>query len=223
MNDRPNADDAARTLFEWLALRDTAPATPCDAVIGFGHFDLNIPRRCAELQRSGAAKNVIFTGGIGAGSADLGEPEADAFFAVLTGEVPPLRDARVIVENRSTNTAENIGLTRALLERDHPELAFGQGIRSVLLVANPCRQRRVWLTWRQMLPDIPACNAPPLTDYEEQARLYAGKRQDIARQVLGEFERIRDYPDRGWIAPSTIPPQISTAAVLLAGALSAEP
>ena len=80
--------DSCRVVFNWLSLREAAPDCACDAVIGFGHFDLNIPRHCAELRTRGAARTMIFTGGIGAGTADLGRPEADAFKAVLDREYP---------------------------------------------------------------------------------------------------------------------------------------
>jgi hypothetical protein len=209
------AEDAAHTLFHWLAVEDTPPAEPCDAVIGFGHFDLAIPRRCAELVNAGRAARLIFTGGIGAGTADLGMPEADASLAALAEEHPDLAE-NAVVENRSTNTGENIRFTHELLLRAHPALAFGHGIRSVLLVATPCRQRRVWLTWRELFPDIPASNAPAPARYDSLAALYASKGEDIRRQMLGEYQRLRDYPAKGWIVGEPIPAAIHAAAGIIA-------
>lgn len=191
-------------LHDWLAMRDAAPPTPVDAVIGFGHFDLAIPRHCVELVKAGRARHVIFTGGIGAGTADLGMAEAEAFRGVLMEEHPELA-AQVICESRSTNTAENIRFTRELLTAQHPQIAFGSGIRSVMLVATPCRQRRVFQTWRKVMPDIPAVNAPPSHALDALAALYASKGEDILQQILGEYERLRDYPTRGWITDEPIP------------------
>ena len=202
---------ARRTLFDWLALRDPQPLTPCDAVIGFGHFDLAIPQHCAGLVKAGKAKHLIFTGGIGAGTADLGMAEADAFVATLAKAHPDLA-AQALCENRSTNTADNIRFTRDLLLAKHAQLALGRGIRSVLLVATPCRQRRVFLTWRKLLPDIPAVNAPPPHTFEALAALYAGKGGDILRQMLGEYQRLRDYPAQGWITDEPIPDRVHAAA-----------
>lgn len=210
---------AEETLFHWLAFRDPHTTVRYDAVIGFGHFDLSIPRQCGELVRQGAARRVIFTGGIGAGTADLGKPEADAFVAELAQDHPDLaREA--LIENRSTNTGENIGFTRELLQSLDPSLPLGEAIRGVLLVATPCRQRRVWLTWQKLVPEVAAWNAPPLTDYESLAALYASKGEDIRRQLLGEFERIRDYPSRGWIADGEIPEDIAESAQIVADAVA---
>lgn len=204
---------AEQTLFHWLALRDPPPKIRYDAVVGFGHFDLAIPRRCAELVREGSAQHIIFTGGVGAGTADLGRPEADAFAAELAKSHPDLA-TQAILENRSTNTGDNIRFTRELLEARG--LQLGAAIKGVILVATPCRQRRVWLTWLKLVPEVAAWNAPPLTDYESLRGLYAGKGEDIRQQLVGEYERIRDYPSRGWIEDGEIPPAVHEAAQILA-------
>ena len=206
---------AEQTLFNWVAVRDPLPTSAVDAVIGFGHFDLSIPRRCAELVRQGAARRIVFTGGIGAGTADLGGPEADAFAAELAKDHPDLA-RNAVVENRSTNTGDNIRFTSDLLRSLDPPLSFGEAIKSVLLVATPCRQRRVWLTWQKLVPEVAVWNAPPRADYESLRALYATKKEDIRLQLVGEYERIRDYPARGWIAEDQIPPTIHEAARVLA-------
>ncbi|QDT54717.1 hypothetical protein Pan44_27520 [Caulifigura coniformis] len=209
---------AERTLFDWLALRDPLPTSPCDAVIGFGHFDLAIPWHCAGLVRRGAAIRMIFTGGIGAGTADLGGPEADSFAAELAIQHPDLAQ-QVVIENRSTNTAENIRFTREILSHCNPPLALGAAIRSVLLVATPCRMRRVALTWRKLAPETPAWSSPPDTGYEALSTLYASKGESIRDQLIGEFDRIRDYPLRGWIAQIEIPPSIEECANIIRNSL----
>jgi hypothetical protein len=210
-----DASTATQTLFDWLALRDPHPGIRFDAVIGFGHFDLSIPRRCAELVREGCTRQIIFTGGIGAGTADLGCPEADAFLEELARDHPDLA-RQAIIENRSTNTGDNIRFTQELLRSIDPAQPLGEGIRGVILVATPCRQRRVCLTWQKLVPEVAAWNAPPLTDYETLRSLYASKGEDIRRQLVGEYERIRDYPSRGWIAEDDIPQNIHEAARILA-------
>ena len=115
----------ALRVFNYLAETDELPAAACDAVLGFGVFDLKLPRFCGELYRSGRAKRIIFTGGVGAGSADLGQPEADAWHAELLKTHPCIPRDHIILENRSTNTGENVRFTAELLAQKHPRLAFG--------------------------------------------------------------------------------------------------
>ena len=47
-------------------------------------------------------------------------------------------------------------------------------------------------------------NAPPLPTFEALAALYASMGEDILRQMLGEHQRLRDYPAKGWITDEPI-------------------
>ncbi|MBI5769383.1 MAG: YdcF family protein [Verrucomicrobia bacterium] len=211
----PEQRTAAELLLEWLAPADALDGGQ-DAVIGFGHFDLRIAARCAELWAAGQVARVIFTGGVGAGTADLGQPEADAFLAHVGRLHPGLPRERIVVENRSTNTGENIRFTLELLARE----PAGRELRRVVLVANPSRQRRVMQTWRRLAPEIVAQAAPPATTLEEERRLFAAHGQDLLAQLAGEVERLRTYPERGWIEPIAVPDTVRRAAELCRVAVS---
>lgn len=197
---------AHRPLPEWM---------DADAVIGFGHFDLRIARRCADLRSAGRARLIVLTGGIGAGTADLGMPEADAFAAEIARSRPGVAGSAIIRENQSTNTSENIRFTADLLLRRHPQGAFGRGLHSAILVATPARMRRVWLTFRELVPEVEAWCMPPESDYATDERLYRTKGQDLVTTLLGELDRLVLYPDRGWIVREEIPPHVTAAATRL--------
>ena len=203
--------DSARQVFDYLAATDVLAAIACDAVIGFGVFDLKLARLCGELYVSGRVARIIFTGGIGAGSADLGQPEADAWYAELRQAHPKIPREHVILENRSTNTAENIRFTAKLLERHHPALSFGRGIKTVIAVASPSRLRRVRLTLMQMQPDLRILGRHTGSSFEAEHALYASKGIDFVAHLVGELDRIVDYAARGWISPEPLPPPIAAA------------
>lgn len=208
--------DAARAVLEYLAETPPPPTTPFDAVIGFGVFDLRLPRLCGDLYAQGLARRIIFTGGVGAGTGDLGGPEADVWQQALTESHPQIPAEDVIVENRSTNTAENITFTAELLRQSHPRLAFGTGITNVLAVSSPSRLRRVRLTLAKLQPrlDVVGC-LPPFTLEREQA-LYQQQGLDYLSHLAGEVDRIVVYGQRGWIAQEAVPAEIAAAAALLA-------
>jgi uncharacterized SAM-binding protein YcdF (DUF218 family) len=193
--------------------RGDAPAT--DAIIGFGVFDLNLPRFCGDLFMAGVAPMIIFTGGIGAGTGDLGGPEADAWRAALRTSHPTVPDRNVILENRSANTAENIQFTATLLARDYPDLAFGAGIRRVTIVASPSRLRRVALTLKQLQPQLRVIRRLPSVDFALERELYERNGVNYLAHLCGELDRIIEYPNRGWIAAEPLPPAISAAHAVL--------
>jgi hypothetical protein len=192
-------------------------AEPYDAVIGFGMFDLSLPGFCGDLYASGHARRIIFTGGIGAGTGDLGGPEADVWRRTLAQSHPSIGDDAVIVENRSTNTGENVAFTAALLERLHPTLTFGAGLRRVVVVASPTRLRRVWLTLRQQQPQVVVARQRPQTTWQDDAALYAAQGIDYRGHLVGELERIVAYPGRGWIRAEPLPASVQVAHDILRG------
>lgn len=215
MNDKTQA--AARAAFAYLAACDPLPAGPVDAIIGFGMFDLSLPVFCGELYAQGRVRRIVFTGGIGAGTGSLGQPEADAWRDALLRAYPDLPRERLITENRSTNTAENIDFTAALLARDFPEFSFGRGLRTALVVTSPSRLRRVKLTLQHLQPELRVTRClPPATNFDREAALYANQGQDYIAHLAGELDRIVAYPARGWIAAEPLPPEITTAHATLA-------
>jgi hypothetical protein len=198
-------------VFNYLAETDALPTETCDAVLGFGVFDLKLPRYCGALYATGRAKRIIFTGGVGAGSADLGQPEADAWCAALLTAYPQIPRDHIILENRSTNTGENVRFTTELLARKHPELSLGCGIKTVIVVAAPSRLRRVRLTLQHLYPQLHILGRHPSTSYAEEHALYAGTGIDLVAHLAGELDRIVDYAARGWILPEPLPPPIAAA------------
>jgi len=199
----------ARVLFGFLYLRDPE-IVAADAVIGFGHFDLKIPRRCLELHRSGLAPLIVFSGGMGAGTADLGQPEARAFLDEVRAQ-GGVDEGAVVFEDRSTNTGENVEATTRLLKDEGRPFGSDGGIHTALIVANAYRQRRVDLTCRLHHPGVRWINAPPATSFDEEIAMYADKGQDLVPFLSGEMQRLRDYPARGFCLPADIPPEVLAA------------
>jgi uncharacterized SAM-binding protein YcdF (DUF218 family) len=202
---------AAELVFRYLAATDPLPAAPADAVLGFGMFDLKLARFCGELYVRGLARRIVFMGGLGAGTGDLGMPEADAWRAELRRAHPHIPPQDVITENRSTNTAENVAFTAALLAREHPALAFGGGLQTALVVASPSRLRRAALTLRHLQPDVRIFRQLPRVSFDEEQALYARNGIDYLVHLAGELDRIVRYPALGWIAAEPLPSAIAEA------------
>ena len=202
---------AAELVFRYLAATDPLPSAPANVVLGFGMFDLKLPRFCGELYARGLARRIVFMGGIGAGTGDLGMPEADAWRSELRRAHPHIPPRDIITENRSTNTAENVAFTAALLAREHPELVFGGGIRTALVVASPSRLRRAGLTLRHLQPTIRIFRQLPGVSFGEEQALYAANGIDFVAHLVGELDRIARYPALGWIAAEPLPPAIAKA------------
>ena len=200
------SSSAAPVIYDYLSNASFPLPPSSDAIIGFGHFDLRIARHCGKLWTAGLAPRIIFTGGIGAGSADLSEPEADAFARVLRSEFPQIPPSSVLIENQSTNTGENITFL------SQKAAAAGWGLNRVILVATPFRQRRVTLTWQAQGPvGSTAYAAPPPSTLATDVALFATKNENLINQLPGEIDRLQTYATRGWIATEPLPQAIMAA------------
>lgn len=216
----PEVRDAAERTLRYLAETDAMPTAPADAVIGFGVFDLALPRYCADLYVRGLARRIVFTGGIGAGTGNLGGPEAEIWRAEVRRSHPEIPDHVFVLENRSTNTSENIAFTAALLARGHAGFSFGRGLRNTLIVASPSRMRRVQLSMRKQQPDVGVTRLLPRVDLDAEYALYTRQGVDYLGHLVGELDRIATYPARGWIASEVLPTEIVAAGDVLRAALA---
>ena len=206
-NHTSNQLNLAKDIFDYLNL-SSKTIQPAGVIIGFGHFDLKIPHRCGALFEQGLAEHIIFTGGIGSGTADLGKPEAQAFADTLSVAHPAIPNSALLIEDKSTNTSENIQFTAKKLEQQWPNFTFGKEIKQAILVSNAYRQRRVWLTCKRNLPNITFFNAPPKTTFEQELDMFSNKGFDFVDLLVGEIDRIIAYGEKGYLAIEEIPPKI---------------
>lgn len=194
-------------LYQFLNKKDALQKA--DVIIGFGHFDMNIPKRCCELYLDGMGRKIVFTGGVGAGSADFKNAEAIEFFHYAQKFFPQIPPEDIIIEDKSTHTGENVRFSMQILKEKLPGFDFETGIQSAILVATPARQYRVYLTVKQHLPHIDLINLPPELSYDDNVLNFHDKAEDFNKQLTGEIYRLIEYPVKGLCAPVIIPANIT--------------
>ncbi len=200
----------AQVVFDYLSIRSEG-LDRADIVLGFGHFDPKIPARCCELYHQGYASRILFTGGIGAGTADLEQPEALYFRDEIRRRCPDIPEDAILVEVESTHTGENVRYSLVRLRESGWAYDRSSGLRQVILVANAYRQRRVWLTWRRHAPNVLAYNAPPPTSFGAEQMLFVKKDQDLIALLVGEVDRIVRYGSLGYIVQVEVPEPVLEA------------
>jgi uncharacterized SAM-binding protein YcdF (DUF218 family) len=207
---------AISVAFDYLSETDAPSDRQADAVIGFGTFDVMLASFCGELYAQQRARRIVFTGGVGSGTADLGMPEADAWRKQLARTHPGIPPGNITTENRSTNTAENIAFTAELLMRNNQVFNFERGLKHALIVASPSRLRRVKLTLQRLQPNLRTTrHLPSYANFEHEAALYEAKGIDYLAHLIGELDRLVAYPARGWIAAEVLPKRIAAAHAIL--------
>ena len=172
-----------------------------DVIVGFGNFNTNIARRAAELYRQGLAPKVLFTGGLGRNTEGLlPEPEAVRFAKVAVDCGVPAED--ILIEDKSTNTKENIEFTRQLLE----EKGIPHG--RILGVHQPFMERRIRAAMGVYWPELNfSVTSPQVTipEYLEDAKLQGITEDASVSVIVGDFQRMDLYAKKGYQLPQDIP------------------
>ena len=129
------------------------------------------------------------------------------FLRNYAGNSPNIPREHIILEDRSTNTSENIQYTLLLL-KSNPPILPAENIKKLIITANAYRQRRVWLTCRKVMKNVELINSPPLTDFEIEMEMYQLAGEDLCIHIKNEIDRIKSYPAKGYIEYSNIPDDI---------------
>ena len=188
-----------QVLWDYLCL--SQPPRKADCIVGFGNFNTNIARRAAQLYLEGYAPKVLFTGGLGRNTEGLlPEPEAVRFARVAMECGVPAED--ILIEDKSTNTKENIEFTRTLLE----EAGIPHG--HILGVHQPFMERRIWAAMGVYWPELNFSVTSPQVSIPEY--LADAKKQGISENasisvIVGDFQRMDLYAKKGYQLPQEIP------------------
>lgn len=194
-------DRDARIVWDYHHVGHTLARADCIFVLG--SHDTRVAERGAEVFLAGWAPLIVFSGNLGALTSDIWtRPEAEIFADVAAASGVP-RD-RMLIENRSTNTGENVDFSRALLaERGiHP--------RRAIAVQKPYMERRTHATFRQRWPELDVIVTSPQIGFDEYPS-DAIRREDVIHIMLGDLQRLIVYAERGWSAPQEIPPAVRDA------------
>jgi uncharacterized SAM-binding protein YcdF (DUF218 family) len=159
-----------------------------------------VAERAADLFLQEWAPLLIFSGGLGNLTQDIWTtPEADLFAQIAMEKGVP-RSA-ILIENKSTNTGENILFTQQLLQEK------GLSPQSFILVQKPYMERRSDATFRKRWPGKKLIVTSPLLSFEE----YPNEEiplEKVIHIMVGDLQRIRIYPEKGFQVAQEIPEDV---------------
>ena len=188
-----------QVIWDYLCLHQEPEKADC--IVGFGNFNTDIARRAAELYHLGLAPKILFTGGLGRNTEGLlPEPEALRFARVAMECGVPEKD--ILLEDKSANTAENILFTRRLLETK------GLPHNKILGVHQPFMERRIAAAMGVYWPETDfSVTSPQVTipQYLRRAAEQGISEQASVSVIVGDFQRMELYAQKGWQLPQQIP------------------
>lgn len=195
-------EEAINIIWDYMQLGQRLVSA--DALILLGSRDDRVANYAAGLLQSNIAPICVVTGGV-AHQHDLlatkwdEDTEADHFIAILRAN--GVDGSRVYREPKATSTGENVLLSHELLVEHeiHP--------KSILIVTKPYMERRALATFRAQWPDA-NCAMRVSSMGGTIAEYCADNSQPfetVVNIMVGDFQRIMEYPKRGFLSVQPIP------------------
>ena len=188
-------------LWDYLCLHEEP--RKADVIVGFGNFNTDIAARAAELYHQGYAPRILFSGGLGRNTKTLfPESEAQRFKRRAMECGVPEED--IILEDKSTNTRENIEFTREKLHE------LGLPHEHILGVHQPFMERRIFsamgVYWPEQSFSV-TCPQVTIPEYLKRAKEQGMSENASISVIVGDFQRIELYAKLGYQLPQYIPPE----------------
>ena len=188
----------------WNYHRMNHEVARADAILVLCSHDERVAERGAQLFLDGWGPLLIFSGGHGAITRTLwNEPEAERF-ARIADRLNVSRES-ILVEPHSTNTGENIEFTKRLL------LERGLNPHKFIVVQKPYMERRSYATFRKLWPEKELIVTSPQVSFRDYLANYSNgniSTADVVSIMVGDLQRIKLYPARGYQIAQEIPDEV---------------
>lgn len=194
--DQFSTDELAKMLWSYNKLYQTLEKSDC--VIVLGSHDKRVAERGTNLFQEGYAPLIVFSGGFGRlTDKRWTKPEAEIFAEVALNM--GVQKESIFIENKSTNTAENLQFTKKILHEK------GLSLTRVILVTKPYMERRAFATWRKLYPEIGVIITSPTIEYDDYPIDTDLPKEEMINIMVGETQRVKLYPQKGYILHQEVP------------------
>jgi uncharacterized SAM-binding protein YcdF (DUF218 family) len=199
-------DDQAFALAEkiWDYHQMKHQVAKADAILVLCSHDERVAERGAQLFLDGWAPLIVFSGGRGAITRALwDEPEAERFARIAMSLNVPREN--ILVEVNSRNTGENVEFTKRLLAER------GINPQKFIIVQKPYMERRAFATFRKLWPEKEVIVTSPQVSFREYLAEYSNRSlsaSDVVSIMVGDLQRIKLYPARGFQIAQEIPDEV---------------
>jgi uncharacterized SAM-binding protein YcdF (DUF218 family) len=174
-----------------------------DCILVLGSHDLRVAERGAELYLEGWAPLLVFSGGLGRLTQEIwSEAEADKFASIALAKGVPQEG--ILIENKSTNTGENILFTQQLFK----EKAIDP--QTFIVVQKPYMERRSYATFKRHWPNKKLLVTSPQITLNNYPNAEISL-EEVVHIMVGDLQRIKVYPEKGFQIFQEIPDEVWSA------------
>ncbi len=196
-------DYAALKIWNYMLMHQ--PLQKSDVIFVLGNSDTRVGEHAAQLYLDGWAPAIVFTG---SGSIHNHKPERERFIGTTEAEVfadlaikMGVPKEAIIIENESQSTGDNFKFgIRHMKER-------GINPQRIIIVQKPYMERRAYAAAVAHIPNVEIIVTSPTISFEEYPNEFMSKTRMI-NSMVGDLQRIREYPKFGFQIEQDIPAEV---------------
>ena len=171
-----------------------------DCIFVLGSHDTRVAERGAELYLQGWAPLLLFSGGLGRlTKGALTESEAELFARTAVAKGVP--QEAILIEDKSTNTGENILLSKQLLHQRNIDP------QRFILVQKPYMERRTLAAFQKQWPGKEALVTSPQIAFADYPTPEITM-EKVIQIMVGDLQRLRIYAEKGFQTHQVIPESV---------------
>lgn len=198
MSVNTEVDQLAEVIWNYHLLHHDLKKSDC--ILALGSNDIRVAEHAVKLFHEGWAPLLIFSGKSGELTKGLFDcPEAEYFSKIAVKMGVPR--SKILIEANSTNTGENIQFTRNLLSEK------GINPNSLILVQKPFMERRTYATFKKHWPEKDIILSTQNISFSQYPNHFLSK-EHVINVMVGDLQRIKEYPSKGFQIPQTIPERV---------------
>lgn len=191
----PLIDELAERIWDYMHMHHVLAKS--DLILALGSNDLRVAAHAADLYLQGWVPRLLFSGNVGVLTRSLfDKPEAEKFAEVALRKGVPA--TAILLEAESTNTGDNVRFSRRVLAE------HGIEPQRIILVQKPYMERRAYATFMNFWPGIKLIVSSPPIPFTEYPTAQLSK-DTVINIMVGDLQRIREYPAKGFQIPQPIP------------------
>ncbi|XDD45232.1 YdcF family protein [Leptospira sp. WS39.C2] len=191
----------AQTIWDFLSIQD--PIQKSDLIFVLCSHDLRVAEYAVELYNRGFANYILFSGGLNFFTKNifpLSEAQSFANLAIENG----IPKEFLIIEDKSTNTGENIQFSKLLLN------SLNLNFDNIIALQKPSMTLRIKLSLNKQWNDCKFVISSPNYSLFDAPHSHINLFM-IINEIVGDLQRIIEYPKLGFQTETYIPEYILMA------------
>ncbi|EOQ98299.1 hypothetical protein LEP1GSC195_1481 [Leptospira wolbachii serovar Codice str. CDC] len=191
----------ANSIWNFLSIQENIQKS--DLIFVLCSHDLRVAKYAIDLYKKGFANYILFSGGLNFFTKHIfPKSEAESFAELaLSSNIP---EENIIIENESTNTGENIQFTKQLLN------SLNLNFDKILAIQKPSMTLRIKLALDKQWNEGIFYISSPIYSISDAPHSHINLFM-IINEIVGDLQRIIEYPKFGFQSETIIPDHITKA------------